>query len=93
MSSDKRQWYLMVISSLFLFSVASQTLAAEKRCTAQGKKVECPVQSEEALLAAQEAYDKEADDMAQGKAGSTYGIQPFDYLTGVGKRTEATTLN
>jgi mono/diheme cytochrome c family protein len=93
MSSDKRQWYLMVISSLFLFSVASQTLAAEKRCTAQGKKVECPVQSEEALLAAQEAYDKEADDMAQGKSGSTYGIQPFDYLTGVGKRTEATTLN
>jgi mono/diheme cytochrome c family protein len=93
MSSDKRQWYLMVISSLFLFSVASQTLAAEKRCTAQGKKVECPVQSDEALLAAQEAFDKEADDMAQGKAGSTYGIQPFDYLTGVGKRTEETTLN
>jgi mono/diheme cytochrome c family protein len=83
----------MVISSLFLFSVASQTLAAEKRCTAQGKKVECPVQSEEALLAAQEAYDKEADDMAQGKSGSTYGIQPFDYLTGVGKRTAKTTLD
>jgi mono/diheme cytochrome c family protein len=83
----------MVISSLFLFSVASQTLAAEKRCTAQGKKVECPVQSEEALLAAQEAYDKEAADMAQGKSGSTYGIQPFDYLTGVGKRTANTTLD
>ncbi len=93
MSSDKRQWYLMVISSLFLFSVASQTLAAEKRCTAQGKKVECPVQSEEALLAAQEAFDKEASDMAQGKSGSTYGIQPFDYLTGVGKRTAETTLD
>jgi mono/diheme cytochrome c family protein len=93
MSNDKRQWYLMVILSLFLFSVTSQALAAETRCTAQGKKVECPVQSDEALLAAQQAYDKEAQDMAQGKSGSTYGIQPFDYLTGVGKRTEDTTLN
>jgi len=92
MSNNKRQWYLMVISSLFLFSVASHTVAAEKRCTAQGKKVECPVQSDKALLAAQKAYDKEAADMAAGKAGSTYGIEPFDYLTGVGKRTEKTTL-
>ena len=92
MSIDKRQLYLTVVSGLFLFSVTSYTIAAEKRCTAQGEKVECPVQSDEALLAAQEAYDKEAADMAQGKAGSTYGIQPFDYLTGVGKRTENTTL-
>ena len=93
MSKNKRQLYLMVVSSLFLFSVASYTIAAEKRCTAQGKKVECPVQSDKALLAAQKAYDKEAADMAAGKAGSTYGIQPFDYLTGVGKRTDKTTLN
>jgi len=82
----------MVIASLFLFSIASQTSAVEKRCTAQGKKVECPTQTDKALLAAQKAYDKEASDMAQGKAGSTYGIKPFDYLTGVGKRTEKTTL-
>jgi hypothetical protein len=29
---------------------------------------------------------KEASDHAQGKGGSTYGVAPFDYLTGVGKR-------
>jgi cytochrome c oxidase cbb3-type subunit 3 len=82
----------MVILSLFLFSAATHTVAAEKRCTAQGKKVVCPTQSDKALLKAQKAYDKEASDMAAGKAGSTYGIEPFDYLTGVGKRTETTTL-
>jgi len=92
MSNDKRRWYLMVISSLFMFSVASQTLAVEKRCTAQGKKVVCPVQSDKALKAAMMAYEKEANDMAKGKAGSTYGIEPFDYLTGVGKRTKNSTL-
>jgi mono/diheme cytochrome c family protein len=92
MSNNKRQWYVMVIASLFLFSATSLTVAAEKRCTAQGKKVVCPVQSDKALLKAQKAYDKEASDMAKGKAGSTYGIAPFDYLTGVGKRTKKTTL-
>jgi cytochrome c oxidase cbb3-type subunit 3 len=66
--------------------------AAEKRCNAQGEKVECPVQSEEALARAQEAYEQEAIDMMEGKAGSTYGVAPFDYLTGVGKRTDETTL-
>jgi cytochrome c oxidase cbb3-type subunit 3 len=66
--------------------------AADKRCRAQGEKFECPVQSEEALLKAQEAYEKEGDDMVAGQAGSTYGIAPFDYLTGVGKRTSDTTL-
>ncbi len=50
------------------------------------------MQSDEALLAAQEAYDKEANDMASGKSGSTYGIEPFDYLTGVGKRTDSGTV-
>ncbi len=93
MSNDKRQLYLMVILSLFLFSVATQSVAVEKRCTAQSKKVVCPTQSDKALLKARNAYDKEASDMAAGKAGSTYGIEPFDYLTGVGKRTENTTLN
>lgn len=66
--------------------------AAEKRCTVQGAKVECPVQSEEALLKAEQAYEQEAIDMMDGKAGSTYGIAPFDYLTGVGKRTSGGTL-
>jgi mono/diheme cytochrome c family protein len=65
MSNDKRQWCLVVISSLFLFSVASQAVAVEKRCVAQGKKVECPVQSDKALLAAQKAYDKEAADKGE----------------------------
>lgn len=93
MRNDKQQWYLMVIASLFLFSVTSHTTAAEKRCTAQGKKVVCPVQSDRALKKAMRAYDKEAADLAKGKAGSTYGIEPFDYLTGVGKRTKGSTLN
>ncbi len=64
----------------------SQATAAEKRCTAAGQKVECPVQSDAALAKAQLAYEKEGNDMIAGKAGSTYGIAPFDYLTGVGKR-------
>jgi mono/diheme cytochrome c family protein len=58
-----------------------------------GEKVECPTQSDEALAKAEAAYDKEAADMAAGKSGSTYGIQPFDYLTGVGKRTDKTEVN
>jgi mono/diheme cytochrome c family protein len=58
-----------------------------------GEKVECPVQSDEVLAKAEAAYDKEAADMAAGKSGSTYGIQPFDYLTGVGKRTDKTEVN
>ena len=92
MSKDTRKLTLVVVSGVFIFSTASTVIAAEKRCTAQGKKVECPVQSDAALLAAQKAYDKEAADMVAGKAGSTYGIKPFDYLTGVGKRTDKTTL-
>lgn len=93
MSNYKRKLYLMIIASLFFSAAATQALAVEKRCTAQGKKVECPVQSDKALKAAMMAYEKEANDMAEGKAGSTYGIAPFDYLTGVGKRTKAGTLN
>ncbi|NIR14285.1 MAG: cytochrome c [Desulfobacterales bacterium] len=92
MSINARKIYLVSVSSLFMFSVASYSVAAEKRCTAQGKKVECPVQTDEALKAAQDAYEDEALNMARGKAGSAYGIEPFDYLTGVGKRTEDSTL-
>ncbi len=92
----------MQLYRTIFFSIASGVLAmvwaagnvamAEKRCNAGGEKVECPVQSEEALLKAQDAYEQEALAMISGKAGSTYGIAPFDYLTGVGKRTEKTTL-
>lgn len=77
---------------LMVFVVAPSAMAAEKRCSVQGKKVECPVQSDKALEKAAADYEKEAMDMMAGKSGSTYGIAPFDYLTGVGKRTKGTTL-
>jgi len=93
MRSAKLKVYMVAVVSVFAICANSSAVAAEKRCRAQGKKVECPVQSEEALLEAAQAYENEATDMAAGKSGSTYGIQPFDYLTGVGKRTEKTTLN
>ncbi|MBT4161183.1 MAG: cytochrome c [Gammaproteobacteria bacterium] len=93
MKSYSKVFLQTLTMSIAVLLASSQLFAAEKRCTAQGKKVECPVQSDKALLAAQEAYEKEATDMAEGKAGSTYGIAPFDYLTGVGKRTEGTTLS
>ena len=95
MKSRKRRLYMVVVGSLFL-ALAGGTVAtaAEERCQIMtGEKVECPVQSDEALAKAEAAYDKEAADMAAGKSGSTYGIQPFDYLTGVGKRTDKTDLN
>lgn len=66
---------------------AADAGAAEKRCTLMDNtRVVCPVQTDEALKKAQEAYEKEGDAMAAGQSGSTYGIAPFDYLTGVGKR-------
>jgi mono/diheme cytochrome c family protein len=93
MKSAKLRVYMVAVVSVFAVCANSSAVAAGKRCRVQGKKVECPVQSAEALQKAAQAYEKEADDMAMGKSGSTYGIQPFDYLTGVGKRTEKTTLN
>ncbi len=83
---------LTALAALVTFMTPANATAAEKRCKAQGQKVECPVQSDEALLKAQEAYEMEGNAMVEGKSGSTYGIAPFDYLTGVGKRTEGTTL-
>ena len=67
---------------------ASSVLAAEKekRCTAGGVKVECPTKSDAEVKKAADAFGKEATDHEQGKGGSTYGVAPFDYLTGVGKR-------
>ncbi len=84
--------FLTALGVLAMLLTPANAAAAEKRCKAQGKKVECPVQSDEALAKAQAAYEQEGLDMVAGKAGSTYGIAPFDYLTGVGKRTEGTTL-
>ncbi len=91
----KQNLKICVIAMASLVAVwagSSASAAEKKRCTAQGVKVECPTQSDDALEKAAESYEKEAMDMAHGKAGSTYGIAPFDYLTGVGKRTEKTTL-
>ena len=83
-----------VMMALFLaVLIAPMAMAAEKRCTVEGQKVECPVQSEKALAAAAAAYEKEAENMMVGKGGSTYGIAPFDYLTGVGKRTKSSKLD
>jgi len=74
-------------------ATSSYSSAAEKRCSLRdGAKVECPVRTDAELAAAAAAYEKEAFDMMDGKAGSTYGVAPFDYLTGVGKRTEGVTL-
>lgn len=71
------------------FAMSTAAEAADKRCMLMDKtRVECPVQSDEALKKAAAAYEAEADAMAQGQSGSTYGIAPFDYLTGVGKRAK-----
>ena len=74
-----------LVLSIFVFAAAG--IAAEKRCTAEGVKVECPTRTEAELRDAAANYEKEAMNMAKGIGGSTYGIAPFDYLTGVGKRT------
>jgi len=78
---------ITVFLVLSIFAFASAGVAAEKRCTAEGVKVECPTRTEAELNKATADYEKEAMDMLRGVGGSTYGIAPFDYLTGVGKRT------
>ncbi len=92
MSNGKLKICIVVMASWGLMLATSSAFSAEKRCKAGGKKVECPTQSDADLKKAAAAYEKEAHDMAAGKAGSTYGIAPFDYLTGVGKRTAKATL-
>ncbi|HEC16141.1 MAG TPA: cytochrome c [Sedimenticola sp.] len=88
MKSEKRRLCLVAATSLMVLAGSTVALAAEKRCTTMtGEKVECPVKSDEELKKAVESFGAEADAMAVGKAGSTYGIEPFDYLTGVGKRS------
>lgn len=75
---------LLLVGGFFL---ASNTgIAAELRCKAEGKKVECPTRTTAELEKALSNFEREADDMMKGAAGSTYGITGFDYLTGVGKR-------
>jgi mono/diheme cytochrome c family protein len=80
----------MVVISLFL--VSSYSIAAEKRCTVEGKKVVCPTHTDAFLEKAAANYEGEAMDMMMGKAGSTYGVSAYDYLTGVGKRTVSSEL-
>lgn len=79
------KWLVLLVVALF--ATAPAAMAAEKRCKAAGVKVECPTQTKESLEKALANFDKEAMDMLRGAGGSTYGIAPFDYLTGVGKRT------
>ena len=79
---------LIAITSLGMMC-GSATAAPEKRCTAGGQKVVCPTITEAEAKAAAAAYLKEADDMSAGRGGSTYGIAPFDYLTGIGKRANS----
>lgn len=92
MKNNKLKICLVTMAGLGLVAwTGSAAVAGEKRCTAGGVKVECPTQSDEALKKAAADYEKEASDMAKGKSGSTYGISVFDYLTGVGKRSESGT--
>ena len=87
MKNAKLKIGLIAITSLGMMWGSASAIAAEKRCTAGGQKVECPTVTEAEAAAASAAFLKEGDDMEQGKGGSTYGIAPFDYLTGVGKRS------
>lgn len=91
MKNAKFRIGLIAIASLGMVWGSSSVFAAEKRCTAGGQKVECPTVSEAEAKKASDAFLKEANDMGEGKGGSTYGIAPFDYLTGVGKRANSDT--
>ncbi|MGC2049665.1 MAG: cytochrome c [Gallionella sp.] len=90
MKNSKLKVGLIAITSLGMMW-GSAAIAAEKRCTAGGQKVECPTVTEAEAKAASDAFLKEGDDMEKGQGGSTYGIAPFDYLTGVGKRSNSDT--
>jgi mono/diheme cytochrome c family protein len=92
MKNGKLKACLVAITGLgMVWASSSATAAVEKRCKAGGVKVECPTQSDADVKKAAEAFGKEAADMSEGKGGSTYGIAPFDYLTGVGKQAESDT--
>ncbi len=91
MKNAKLRIGLIAMTSLGMIWGSSSAFAAEKekRCKAGGVKVECPTVTDAVAKAASDAFGKEADDMSAGKGGSTYGIAPFDYLTGVGKRANS----
>lgn len=73
--------------------VLSMALAAPFANAAEEKEKEKrPVQKDDVLEKARDNYTSEALGMMSGKAGSTYGIEGYDYLTGVGKRTSKTTV-
>ncbi len=81
------------LGSAIAMTTYSGSFAETKRCVLyDDTKVVCPVRTEAELEAAAAAYDEEAELMSSGISGSTYGVAPFDYLTGVGKRTDDTTL-
>ncbi|MCP5074907.1 MAG: cytochrome c [Rhodobacteraceae bacterium] len=50
------------------------------------------MRTDKELEAAAKAYDPAPELTSSGVSGSTDGVAPFDYLTGVGKRTKGTTL-
>src|SRR3990172_1802966 len=90
MKNAKLKIGLIAMTSLgMMWGGASAFAAAEKRCTAGGQKVECATVTEAEAKAASAAFLKEGADMEAGQGGSTYGIAPFDYLTGVGKRSNS----
>ncbi len=92
MKNAKLRIGLIAVTSLGVMWGSSSAFAAgEKRCTAGGVKVECPTISEAEAKKASADFLKEAGDMEKGQGGSTYGIAPFDYLTGVGKRADSDT--
>jgi mono/diheme cytochrome c family protein len=93
MANGKLKACLMAVTGLSIVGTSLSALAAEpeKRCTAGGVKVVCPTQSDADVKKAADAYGKEASDYERGKGGSTYGVAPFDYLTGVGKRANTDT--
>ena len=77
---------IAALSAVMVVSNSSISSAETARCVLHdGSKVICPVRTDAELAAASKSYDQEASDMTAGKSGSTYGVAPFDYLTGVGK--------
>ena len=93
MQFGKEIIWATALGTVIAVSAYSESFAGTARCQLHDEtKVVCPVRSDAELQAAAAAYDKEAAQMTSGVSGSTYGVAPFDYLTGVGKRTEGTTL-
>lgn len=88
MKSKMKGISVFVVASVFAFASTGFS-EGPKRCTAEGQKVECPTRTEAELGKAAENFEKEAMNMVKGIGGSTYGIAPFDYLTGIGKRSSS----